>query len=117
MWNWLSFIRHPVRSISDLFGIDWDAFSRARSYLSNQQWRSIAAGCCAVLSALTFVALVVVVGELGELLFTPHHSLDPVLTPITARQHLYAALRQLRSELADIAHGYRRNTTNAPGDL
>jgi ATP-binding cassette subfamily B protein len=46
-----------------------------------------------VLSALTFVALVVVVGELGELLFTPHHSLDPVLTPITARQHLYAALR------------------------
>src|SRR5215475_4192976 len=93
MSNWLSLIRHPVRPVSDLLDIDFDSFRRARGYLSNQRWRMIAAGFFAVVSALSFVALVVVVGELGELLFTPKHTLNPALTPVTAQNHRYASLR------------------------
>jgi ATP-binding cassette subfamily B protein len=93
MSNWLSLIRHPVRPVSDLLDIDFDSFRRARGYLSNQRWRMIAAGFFAVVSALSFVALVVVVGELGELLFTPRHTLNPALTPVTAQNHRYASLR------------------------
>src|SRR5262245_15880077 len=93
MRHWLPFVRQPVRSLSDVLGLDWDSFRRARGYLSNQRWRMVAAGFCAVVSAVSFVALVVVVGELGELLFTPQHSLHPGLVPSTARHYPYASFR------------------------
>src|SRR5262245_3327980 len=93
MVNWLSSVRHPVQSVSDLLRIDWDSFRRARGYLSNQRWRIVAAGICAVISALSFVALVVVVGELGELLFSAKHSLNPADAPASAQRYRYASLR------------------------
>jgi ATP-binding cassette subfamily B protein len=93
MSHWKSVFRQPVLSLSNTLGVDWESFLRARSYLSNQRWRIVGAGVCAVVSAVSFVGLVVVVGELGELLFSPNHSLNPALAPFPAQQYRYAALR------------------------
>jgi ATP-binding cassette subfamily B protein len=93
MWHWLSFFKHPIQSLMDWFQVDWESFRRARGYFSHQRWRMIAAAVCAVLSAISFVALIVVIGELGELLFTPKHSLDPTLALASAQNHRYAAIR------------------------
>jgi ATP-binding cassette subfamily B protein len=92
MWNWL-FINRLAGLVFELLGIDWSSFRRARTYLSGQRWRVAAAGLSAAISAVCFVAIVVAVGELGELLFTPDHSLRPATVDPTSHQYLYARLR------------------------
>jgi ABC-type multidrug transport system fused ATPase/permease subunit len=73
--------------------VDWSAFKRARSYLSARRWRILAAAFCAVTSAVCFAAIIVAVGELGELLFTPDHSLKPESLDRTSRLYWYSRLR------------------------
>src|SRR5438445_654759 len=55
--------------------IDWAAFKRARSYLSGERWRMAAAAGCAVLSSLCYVALVLILGLIAELVFQPNSGL------------------------------------------
>src|SRR5437867_2994556 len=62
--------------------IDWGAFKRARGYLSAQRWRVVGVGACAVVVSLCFVALVLLLGLLGELLFTPDHSLQSLVSNV-----------------------------------
>ncbi len=57
--------------------VDWVSFKRARGFLTAERWRIIGAGACAVLSVVCFVGLVILLGELAELLITPKHSLKP----------------------------------------
>ena len=92
MWKWLS-LKRSTGLVFDLIGLDWSSLQRARGYLSGQRWRIFAAGLCAVTSALCFVAMVVLVGELGELLFTPGHSLKPDLGERSTRLYWYPRLR------------------------
>ncbi len=68
--------------------IDWAAFKRARSYLSAQRFRIVAAELCAAVGAVCFVLMVVILAWLGELLFAPKHTLD--LLVVRACEHWYS---------------------------
>lgn len=57
--------------------MNWSAFKRARGYVSPERWRLLAAGACAVVSGVGYVAMVVLLGLLGEVLFTPWHTVRP----------------------------------------
>src|SRR3989441_10510453 len=59
------------------FPMNWATFKRARAYVSPERWRVLAAGACAFVSGTAYVALVVLLGLLGEVLFTPWHTLRP----------------------------------------
>jgi ATP-binding cassette subfamily B protein len=86
--------------------IDWVAFNRARSQFAAQRWRTAAAGACAILSSVGFVALILILGALVELLFHAQQTLKPLLVqraeghwygPITA--WLYAEIPYLQRPL------------------
>src|SRR5262245_49861682 len=93
MWEWLSLIKHPVRTLAARRSIDWDSFRRVRGYLSNQHGRIAGVWACAVLSAICFVGQVLVIGELGELLFTPKHSLHSGSLSVTSHHYAYEIAR------------------------
>lgn len=105
MWDWLSFVKHPVRTLAARRGIDWDSFRRVRGYLSHQHGRIAGVWVCAVLSAISFVGQVLVIGEFGELLFTPKHSLHSVSLSATSHHYAYeiarAKIYQVIGELPD----------------
>ncbi len=65
--------------------VDWAAFKRARSYLSTERWRTVTASACAVLSSVCYVLLVLILGLLAELLFTPEFGLAHFTTQIARR--------------------------------
>lgn len=88
--------------------VDWSALKRARSYFSARRLRILAGAACAVTSAVCFAAIIVAVGELGELLFTPDHSLKPeplvrstsLYWYVRVRAHLYGQVDELPDTLS-----------------